>query len=376
MITVDTLPAEVLSRNAMPFLHGDEAGEIERVLRSGQYGHGPESEQFERELAAFLGVPDVVTVASGTAALHIALLTAGIGDGDEVIVPSFTFGATVQAIVACGARPRFIEVSPDTLCSTPEDIAAAITARTRAVVPVLYGGRAIDLTGIRPVLDRHGIAVIEDAAHAFGSRCGQQRVGATGALTCFSFDPIKNLTCGEGGALVPREPSEAARARLIRALGIAQSAQQRTKVVSYAIECPGMRAHLPAMNAAIGRVQLARFDVVEARRKNLWMAYRDAIGNLSGVNIIDVDAGHSVPFNCVVRLDAGRDRVFKDLRARGIGVGVHYPPNHTQPAFAAWYTPLPATEQVAQQVLSLPFHPALDESGIARVISELERTIP
>jgi dTDP-4-amino-4,6-dideoxygalactose transaminase len=137
-----------------------------------------------------------------------------------------------------------------------------------------------------------------------------------------------------------------------------------------------MRAHLPAMNAAIGRAQLARFDVVEARRKKLWMAYRDAIGKVSGVTIVDVDAEHSVPFNCVVRLHAGRDRIFADLRAGGVGVGVHYPPNHTQPAFAAWYTPLPATEQVAQQVLSLPFHPALDPSAIGHVISELERALP
>ncbi len=157
------------------------------AVQAGQYGHNTETEYFEAELAAFLGVPDVVTVNSGTAALHLSLLLAGIGPDDEVVVPSQTFCATIRK---------------------------ALTPRTRAVLPVLYGGRAVDLRDVHDELTDRGITVIEDAAHAFGSRLGSELVGSTGAaLTCFSFGPIKNLTCIEGGALIPRHPTEAARAQ-------------------------------------------------------------------------------------------------------------------------------------------------------------------
>lgn len=356
-----------ISRNALPYLHGCEAEAVTRVLATGYYTHGPESELFERELAAFLSVPDVVAVSSGTAALHIALLAAGIGPGDEVVVPSLTFCASVQAILACGAVPRFADVAPATLCVTASDIIEAITPATRAVMPVLFGGRAVDLTEIAPELARRGIFIIEDAAHAFGSWVGEQRVGGTGTLTCFSFDPIKNLTCGEGGALVPSCPAEAIRARCLRDLGIAQSRDRRSAAVSYSVETFGLRAHLPAVNAAIGRVQLACFPSAAERRRRLWYAYQEALDGLDGVTLVDVDIDRSVPFNCVVRIAARRDEVFTWLRAQGVGVGVHYPPNHVQPAFAAWRRSLPRTEFAGRQVLSLPFHPTMNPDDAVHV---------
>ena len=366
---------DAISRNALPYLHGREAAAVARVLTSGHYTHGPETEAFERELAAFLGVPDVVAVSFGTAALHIALLAAGIGPGDEVVVPSFTFCATVQAVLACGAVPRFADADPATLCVTAADIHEALTPATRAVLPVLYGGRAVELTSIAAELADRGITVIEDAAHAFGSFAGERRVGSTGALTCFSFDPIKNLTCGEGGALVPRGPAEAERARTVRDLGITQSRDQRSAAVSYTVETFGLRAHLPAVNAAIGRAQLACFAETAQRRQRLWRAYRDALDGLDGVTLVDVDIDRTVPFNCVVRVAARRDEVFTLLRAHGAGVGVHYPPNHEQPAFAAWYRPLPRTELAGRQVLSLPFHPALGPGDAARVAGLLREAL-
>jgi dTDP-4-amino-4,6-dideoxygalactose transaminase len=373
-LTVE-LPAgqDGISRNALPYLHGHEADAVARVLVGGYYTHGPETETFERELAAFLGVRDVVAVCSGTAALHVALLAAGIGPGDEVVVPSFTFCASVQAVLACGAAPRFADIDPDTLCVTPGDLLEAVTPATRAVMPVLFGGRAVDLSGITAELAGRGITVVEDAAHAFGSWHGTRRVGATGALTCFSFDPIKNLTCGEGGALVPRDAAEAGCARRIRDLGIAQPRARRSAAVSYTVEAFGLRAHLPAVNAAIGRAQLARFPEAAERRRRLWRAYREALAQAGGVTVTDVDIDRTVPFNCVVRIGAGhdRDQVFARLRGQGIGAGVHYPPNHLQPAFAAWRRPLPRTELAAGQVLSLPFHPALGPSDAARVASLL-----
>ena len=366
---------DAVSRNALPFLHGREAAAVARVLASGHYTHGPETELFEGELAAFLGVPDVVAVSFGTAALHIALLAAGIGPGDEVVVPSFTFCATVQAVLACGAVPRFADADPATLCITADDLLEAVTPATRAVLPVLYGGRAVDLAGIAAELADRGITVIEDAAHAFGSFSGERRVGSTGVLTCFSFDPIKNLTCGEGGAIVPRGPAEADRARRIRDLGITQSRDQRSAAVSYTVESFGLRAHLPAVNAAIGRAQLGCFAETAGRRQRLWRAYREALDGLDGVTLVDVDIDRTVPFNCVVRVAARRDEVFTRLRAEGVGVGVHYPPNHEQPAFAAWYRPLPRTELAGRQVLSLPFHPALDTKDVGRVAGLLREAL-
>ncbi|MFE3830969.1 DegT/DnrJ/EryC1/StrS family aminotransferase [Streptomyces sp. NPDC059092] len=361
-------------RNASPYLYGQEAAAVAQVLESGQYGHTGVTEEFERGIAAFLGVDDAVAVSSGTAALHIALLVAGIGPGDEVIVPSQTFCATVQAIVACGASPRFVEVSPDTLCVESGAVLEAITPATRAVMPVLYGGRAVDLTAAAEVLGERGITVIEDAAHAFGSSLGTRLVGSTGALTCFSFGPIKNLTCIEGGAIVPRTSQEAGVARRLRTLGITQSQAERGRTTTYAVAGFGLRATLSSVHAAVGSVQLEQFPIAAAKRKALWLAYEAELHGMRNVVLVDVDVDHSVPFNCVVRVPE-RNRVHATLHAQGIGVGVHYPPNHTQPAFAPWHRPLPVTEMVGEEIMSLPFHPAMDSGDVHSVVSALERAL-
>jgi dTDP-4-amino-4,6-dideoxygalactose transaminase len=361
-------------RNATPFLHGSEFAAVAEALRAGQYGHNVATETFESELAQFLGVPQVVAVSSCTAALHLGLLLAGVGPGDEVVVPSQTFCATVHAILMTGAHPCFADIDATTLCVTSTTVREAITPRTRAVVPVLYGGRAIDLSDIQSELDERGITVVEDAAHAFGSRLGAVRVGATGALTAFSFGPIKNLTCGEGGALIPRTPAQADRTRTLRLLGVSQSQATRIRSTTYNVDTVGWRYHLSALHAVIGSAQLARFDSIEATRKTLWRAYARALADVDGVRLVDVDVQHSVPFNCVIRV-ARRDSVFEFMRGRRIGVGVHYPPNHTQPAFARWSRPLPVTEATAREIMSLPFHPVMTEPDVARVAAALRDAI-
>jgi dTDP-4-amino-4,6-dideoxygalactose transaminase len=374
-VTSPSRPA--VRRNASPYLYGGEAAAAAQVLESGQYGHSDVTEKFEREVAAYLNVPDVVAVESGTAALHLALLAAGIGNGDEVVVPSLTFAASVQAIVAAGARPRFAEIDPDTLCVTGASVLEALTPDTRAVMPVLYGGRAVDLTDAAPVLAGRNITVVEDAAQAFGSWHGDREVGAFGAsgtLTCFSFGPIKNLTCGQGGAVIPRTPQEAETIRLLRMLGIRQSQADRIRSTTYSVDTFGLRYPMSALNAAIGLTLLARFEEIEAKRPQLWRTYRDALAGIDGVALLDVDVEHTVPFNCVVRVP-NRDAVFADLQARGIGVGVHYPPNHTQKAFAPWHRPLPVTEQTAEEIMSLPFHPAMTEQDVSAVVDALRKAV-
>ncbi|MEU5371323.1 DegT/DnrJ/EryC1/StrS family aminotransferase [Streptomyces sp. NPDC005951] len=358
-------------RNASPYLYGREAASVARVLEAGQYGHTDLTAEFERRISAYLGVPDVVAVSSGTAALHSALLATGIGLGDEVIVPSMTFCATVQAVRAVGAAPRFIDVDPATLCVTPQLVMDAVTDDTAAVLPVLFGGRAVDLSSIREDLAERGIVVIEDAAHAFGSHCGPKHVGADDtALTCFSFGPVKNLTCGQGGAVIPRTPEEAAAVRRLRMLGVTQSQSERAETTSYRVEGFGLRYQLSSINAAIGLAQFDHFDATVRSRRHLWRTYRDALDALEGVTLVDVDLGHTVPHLCQVRVPH-RDHVFAHLRARNIGVGVHYPPNHLQPAFARWTRDLPATERVSREILSLPFHQHLTEADVDRVVTTL-----
>ncbi|MFI8372289.1 DegT/DnrJ/EryC1/StrS family aminotransferase [Streptomyces sp. NPDC085466] len=347
-----TVPPASVQYNARPYLHGPEIAAMARAVQAGQYGHGPEAERFERELAAYLDVPDVVAVSSATVGIHLALLACGIGPGDEVIVPSQTFAATIQPIVALGAVPRFVDHHPATLCVEPEAVREAIGPATRAVLPVLYGGRPVDLGSIAPELERRGVHVVEDAAQAFGSR----RTAAV-ATTVYSFGPIKQLTALVGGAIVPRTTDEAQALRRMRALGITSSQTDRIRATTYTVEGPGLRGVLPDMNAAVGRIQLARFGKVAARRIALWKTYAHALHGAPDVALVDV-GDDAVPFNCVVRLPC-RDRVHRIMRKRGIGVGVHYPPNHLQPAFARWTRSLPVTEQAAGEILSLPFHPAM-----------------
>ncbi|MFG2577716.1 DegT/DnrJ/EryC1/StrS family aminotransferase [Streptomyces malaysiensis] len=361
---------------ARPYLYGGEEAAIASALSAGQYNHGALTEEFEQRIAAFLGVPDVVAVASGTAALHVALLAAGVGPGHEVLVPSFTFCATVQAIVATGARPRFIEVDPGTCCVEAAEVLGALTPDTRAVMPVLYGGRAVDLAPARPALDEQGVTVVEDAAQAFGSWQQERRVGATGVVTCFSFGPVKNLTCGLGGAIVPRTPMEADAYRQLRGLGIIDSAARRAETTTYTVDGFGMRVQMSPLNAAVGLVQLDHFAEAETRRRALWRAYAAALDGVGGVVLVDADVEHTVPPMCAVRvLDGRRDEVFRALRKRGIGVGVHYPPNHTQPAFAQWHRPLPLTERLGREVMTLPFHQHLTEADARHAADELRQVL-
>lgn len=358
-------------QNARPFLYGGEEAAMAEALRSGHYGHTHVTEQFEASIARFLGVPEAVAVASGTAALHVALLAAGAGRGHEVIVPSFTFCASVQAILAVGARPRFVEVNPRTLCVDSDVVLDALTPDTCAVMPVLYGGRAVDLSVAQSALTERGVTVVEDAAHAFGSRSGTRRVGATGSLTCFSFGPIKNLTCGQGGMIIPRTPLEVDACRKLRGLGIVESAARRADATSYTVDSFGLRAQMSSLNAAIGLTQLAHFGEAEAKRKALWRAYAAALQGMDGLTVVDVDVESSVPHLCAVRVHDKRDRVFRILRERGIGVGAHYPPNHLQLAYKPWSRPLLVTEQVGREVMTLPFHQHMLEADVEHVVSEL-----
>ena len=361
---------------ARPFLFGPEDFALLTALHSGHYNHSDVCDEFEAQVADFLGVTDTVAVSSGTAALHVALLAAGIGPGDEVVVPSFTFCATVQAILATGAIPRFADIDPTTLCTGATEAAEALTPATRAVIPVLYAGQAVDLSAVRPELDRRGIPVIEDAAHAFGSsHDATRRVGATGDLTCFSFGPIKNLTCGQGGMVIPRSSEEAAACRALRSLGITDTVTSRADMTSYPVNGFGLRVQMPSLNAAIGLAQLGHLAEIQQQRRRLWRSYAAALEGIAGVVLLDLDVERTVPHLCAVRVPDHREEVFAALRRLGIGVGTHYPPNHLQRAFASWHRSLPVTERIGREVMTLPFHLYLKDSDIAQVADALRHTL-
>jgi dTDP-4-amino-4,6-dideoxygalactose transaminase len=366
--------------SARPDLGEADIEAVAEVLRSGWLGYGPKARAFESAVAELVGAEHVVGVNSGTAALHVAVEALGIGAGDEVILPSLTFCACPQAILNAGATPVFAEVDPATVCIDLDDVEQRITPRTRAIMPVHYSGQPVDMDRLLGLARERDILVIEDAAHAFGSTYRGRPIGSLSDATCFSFDPIKTITCGEGGAVAFRSEEAARRARMLRGLGIEAEAYARSQSQRFhgqLVVGRGFRYHLSDINAAIGLQQLQRFEELRDRRRSIWARYGAALADLEGVALLAVDLKEALPFHFVIRVLGGaRDEVLERLRADGIGAGVHYPPNHLQPAFAALVRgPLPVTETVAGEILTLPLFPALTDGDVERVIDSFTATV-
>jgi dTDP-4-amino-4,6-dideoxygalactose transaminase len=340
---------------------------IRGVLESGQFVLGPQLEAFERELAAHSQAAEAVGTNSGTSALHLALLAAGIGPGDEVITVPFTFVATVAAIEYTGARPVLVDVRADSLTMDPDLIEAAITPRTRAIVPVHIYGQAADMDPILEIARAHRLRVVEDACQAHGAEYRGRRVGALGDLGCFSFYPGKNLGAyGEGGAVVTDDEELAGTIRALRHWG-----QTRR----YYHELKGFNYRLEELQAAILRVKLGHLDTwTEARRAHA----RRYDQRLAGVlpTPVEMPYARHVYHVYAVRTQA-RERLERALGAEGVHTGVHYPvPVHLQPAYAdLGHGPgaFPVSERASDEVLSLPMYPELTDEAIDRVV-ELVRS--
>jgi len=338
-----------------------------RVVQGGQYILGPEVEAFEAECAGYLGVPHAVGVSSGTDALLVALLALGVGPGDEVICPAFTFVATASAVARTGARPVFADILPDTLNLDPASTAAALTPRTRAILPVHLFGRCAAMEELLAIAAPRGLAVIEDAAQAFGATHAGRKAGALGTLGCFSFFPTKNLAgFGDGGLVTTADPALAARARALRAQGARQ--KHRHEVV-------GGNFRLDALQAALLRAKLPRIGESLAARRAGAARYDARLGGAGlPIALPSPPALEEHTFNqYVIRLrdPALRDPLRSFLAARGIGSDVYYPtPLHLQPCFADLRQPegsLPVAEAAARQVLALPIFPGLSAEEIDRV---------
>ncbi len=334
---------------------------LEEVFTSGWLGEGGVTEQFEKAVAAFTDAPYVVAVNTGTSALHLALHTLGVGRGDEVIVPSMTFVSDPMAVILTGARPVFCDINPDTLNIDPERIPELITSRTKAIMPTDFSGLPCDIAAIRRIIGSNDIKIIRDASHSFGSKTNGRVVGVSSGedITCLSFDPIKNFTCGEGGALLLKDRDLAEKLRSQKMLGIVKSTWysfSKKKMEDRRVEQLGFRYHMSNINAAIGLAQLKKFHKFARRRQMLATRYDNLLSRNKHITLFKRNYKQIVPFMYIIRVPAqDRDNLIKFLIDHGIHAGLRYYPCHLQPFFGHKKSRrLPVTEQMAEEMLSIP----------------------
>lgn len=334
----------------------EEQDAVARVLRSGRLVQGEEVAGFEREFSELVRNRRCIAVNSGTSALHLGLLALGIGAGDEVVVPSFTFAATANAVVMAGAVPVFADIDAATYCLDPASVKEVLTERTRAVIAVHLYGQPAPMDELRSVTDDHALLLVEDAAQAHAASLRGEPAGTMGDLAAFSFYATKNMTTGEGGMIVCRNAETARRAALLRNQGMQ---------VRYRNEIAGLNNRMTEMAAAIGRVQLRRLDGFTERRRAIAAAY-DA--GLLGVETPFTQSGAKHVFHQYTVRSAHRDALHDELDTRAIDSAVYYPvPTHRLPAYRSRQS-LPETDRAAAEVLSLPMHPGLADEEIDAVI--------
>jgi len=357
-----------------PSVGEQELQRVKNVFESGWLGMGSQVFEFENVLKSFLDAENVIAVNTGTSALHIAMDSLNLKNSDEVLVPSFTFTASIQAIIACGAKPVFVDIEKDTLNMDIKDLKKKAGPKTKVIMPVHYGGQPCDMDSILDIASLCKAAVVEDAAHAFGSNYKGRKIGSFGDITCFSFDPIKNITCGEGGAVVLKDSTLAAEIIKKRILGIDKDTWHRYKNERswfYEVTSTGFRYHMSNINAAIGLVQMSKFSDLAQKRKDIAKRYDEAFSRISGIELLKRDYEAIVPFNYVVKVCSDRDKLMDYLKEHGVDSGIHYIPNHIQPAFRKYHLDLPVTDDIFKKILSLPLYPGMAESDMDKVIDVL-----
>jgi dTDP-4-amino-4,6-dideoxygalactose transaminase len=345
------------------------------ALDIGWLGMGAFTKEFEDRIGEYLGLEDrsVLATNTGTSALHLALLVAGVGRGDEVIVPSFNFVADMQAIVAVGAEPVFCDVSADNLGIDPVRIEELVTPRTRAIMPLHYAGLPCDLDGVHAVAQRHGLRVIEDATHAFGSTYHGAKVGSFGDIACFSFDPVKIITSIDGGAVVCQTAEELTRLRQYRFLGIDKETTERYKnqrAWEYDVLGEGFRYHMTNVNASIGLSQLARIEGFIESRQRTCRTYNEQLSGLDGICVPQTDFSGVSPFIYYIRVrSAWRVELIESLKARGVATGIHFMPAHRYSFFGSCrHGPMPVTDRVCTEQITLPLHSHMAPDKVDRVV--------
>ncbi len=339
---------------------------------------GDEVNEFEKKLSDFFSRP-VICLSNGTAALQLGLQGIGIKQGDEVLVPSLTYAASFQAISAIGAKPIACDIDSENFLIDIHDAQKRITLNTKAVMPVHYTGGADNLDDIYYFAKKNKLRVIEDAAHAFGTVYNDRKIGSFGDVICFSFDGIKNITSGEGGCIVTDDVEVLQKARDARLLGIEKDTEKRysgERSWDFDINFQGWRYHMSNIMAAIGIVQLSRFSEFAKKRQKFAKLYDSLLKNHSSIKIIPRDYNTVVPHIYVIRILGLRNRqhIEQSMLNKGIQIGYHYQPNHWTSFYKNTKTlPLPVTDSIANEILTLPLHPDLNESDIRFIVSELNK---
>lgn len=345
---------------------------VGKVLDNSFLGMGIEVQKFEIALTDFFGRP-AVCLSNGTAALQLALQACGIGVGDEVLVPSLTYVASFQAISATGARPVSCDIDPDTFVVNWRDAESRLSDSTKAIMPVHYSGGVGDIEGIYDFAKKYSLRVIEDAAHAFGSTHKGRKIGSFGDISCFSFDGIKNITCGEGGCIVTNDASALRLVKDARLLGVEKDSDMRysgKRSWEFDVTQQGWRYHMSNIMAAIGVQQLDRFESLANRRRAYARMYDEIFSKNPRIKLIPHDYNSVVPHIYVVRILGlkNRDLLRKKMHDKGIETGVHYKPNHWLSYYKSKNAkPLINTEMIYPEIITLPLHSDLIEDDFFKI---------
>lgn len=364
-----------------PSIGEDEINAVVEVLKSGWLGLGPKTEEFEKKFADYIGCNYAVALNSGTAALHMAVEALGIKKGDEVIVTPMTFVSTVHAIRYVGAEPVFADIEQDTMNIDVHDIQRKITEKTKAIIVVHMAGHPCDMDKINELAGYDGLYVIEDAAHACGARYKGKKIGSGNNLTCFSFHAVKNLTCGEGGAITCNNEWYNRYFREKRWLGISKDTWFRTSrehiyAWQYWIDKIGYKYHMNDINAAIGLVQLAKLEILNQKRKYIAQKYSESLKDLKWLEL-----PHEKPYAesswhlYQVKLpdQSARDGLIQHLKQHDISSGVHYLPIHLQPCYRNIKASVPIANDIWKRILTLPLYPDMTDNDIDKVVNVISK---
>lgn len=364
-------------------LDEEDIEEVVKVLKSDYLTTGPKIREFEEKVEKYVGAKHAVAVCNGTAALHIAALAAGIGEGDEVITTPITFAASANCVLYCGGTPVFADIDPKTYNIDPAEIEKKITERTKAIIPVHYTGQPCDMQKIHEIAKKHSLLVLEDAAHALGAAYHGEKIGGLSDMTCFSFHPVKPITTGEGGMVVTNDDELYKRLLLFRSHGITREEEFLTKNEGawYYEQCLlGYNYRITDIGCALGSSQMKKLDGFIERRKEIAMRYNRAFEDVRGIKtpaqLEDVESGWHLYMIQVLEKD--RKEVFDALRKEGIGVNVHYIPVYAHPYYRehgyAGEKCIHA-EEFYERALSLPIFPAMTEEQQDFVIEKVKQYI-
>lgn len=366
-----------------PYFTKDEEDEVIAVLRSGWVVQGPKVELFEKEIANYVGAKFAVATSSCTTALHLALLLLGVGPGDEVIIPSFTFIATANSVLYTGATPVFADVAKDTYNLDPQDVERKMTKRTRVIMPVHQAGLAAPMEEILDMAKRLNILIVEDGACALGSRINQKHVGTFGEIGCFSFHPRKSITTAEGGMLVTNNEEFAKRARVLRAHGMSVSDRERHESKSFINETYdvlGYNYRMSDIHAAIGLAQFRKLNFILEKRMALAIRYTQYLSDVAHIVPPAFPEGYTHTFQSyVIRLSEScpfsREEIMTKLFKQGIGTRIGIKACHLEPLYRNQKVQLPNTELLAKNIITLPLYTSMTQNEQDFVINNVRKII-